>query len=316
MYVGIDVSKDHLDVASEDGTFGARYPNDDDGHADLTRKLLELGPELVVLESTGPYQIEASLVLMAAKLPLAVVNPRQVRDFAKALGILAKTDKLDAGVIARFGATVKPAAQPLPDAETLELEAVLTRRRQLVSMIAAEKNRMQSLFGPAKNSPAAQSIRDHLSYLTKLLNKLERDLQKRLKNSKGWKENEDLLKSAPGVGKVTAWSMAIDLPELGTLNRKQIAALAGVAPLNRDSGQSKGKRRIWGGRASVRTSLYMACFASLKRPDNFIRARYDELRAAKKPHLVAMVACMRKLLTILNAIIRDGKPWDPALANG
>lgn len=313
MYVGIDVSKEYLDVASEDGAFSARYANEEQGHADLTRKLLDLEPKLVVLESTGPYQVEVGLVLAAAKVPIAIVNPRQIRDFARAMGILAKTDKLDAAVIARFGATVKPAAQPLPDAETLEIEALLTRRRQLVGMVAAEKNRLQSLFGPAKTSPAAQSIRDHLSYLTKLLNKLERDLEKRLKRSTAWKANEDLLKSAPGVGKVTAWSIAIDLPELGKLDRKQIAALAGVAPLNRDSGQSKGKRRIWGGRASVRTALYMACFASLKR-NNFIRTRYDQLRAANKPHGVAIVACMRKLLTILNAIVRDGKPWNPALA--
>jgi transposase len=314
VYVGIDVSKEHLDVATEDGSFSAAFTNDEQGHAELTRKLLQLTPELVVLESTGPYQIEVSLMLQAAKLPVAVVNPRQVRDFAKAIGLLAKTDKLDAGAIARFGATVKPQVQPLPDAESLELEALLTRRRQLVGMIAAEKNRLQALFGPAKDSEAAQSIRDHLSYLIKLLNKLDRDLRKRLERSPAWKEREDLLKSVPGIGKVTAMTVAIDLPELGTLNRKQIAALVGVAPLNRDSGKYSGKRHIWGGRASVRTALYMACFASLRHKTNPTSARYDALRQANKPHLVAIVACMRKLLTILNAVIRDGKPWNPALA--
>jgi len=315
VYVGIDVSKEHLDVASEDGAFSARFSNDEEGHGELTRRLLEVRPTLVVLESTGPYQIEVSLVLAAAKVPVAVVNPRQVRDFAKAIGVLAKTDKLDADVIARFGATVKPSAQPLPDAETLELEALLTRRRQLVGMIASEKNRQQALFGPAKESAAAQSIRDNLSHLIKLLNKLERDLRKRLERSPAWKDKEDLLKSVPGIGKVTAMTLAIDLPELGTLSRKKIAALAGVAPLNRDSGKSKGKRRIWGGRATVRTALYMACYASLRHKKQPTSARYDQLKRANKPHLVAIVACMRKLLTILNAVIRDGKPWDPALAS-
>jgi transposase len=314
MYVGIDVSKEHLDVASEDGALEAQFSNDEQGHGELTRRLLELNPTLVVLESTGPYQIELSLVLAAAKVPLAVVNPRQVRDFAKALGILAKTDKLDAGVIAKFGATVKPAAQPLPDAQTLELEALLTRRRQLVAMIASEKNRLQALFGPAKQGPVAQSVRDHLSQLIKHLKKLERDLRKRLESSPVWKDKENLLKSVPGIGKVTAMTLAIDLPELGSLSRKKIAALAGVAPLNRDSGKSSGKRRIWGGRATVRTALYMACYASLRHKKDPTSSRYDQLKRANKPHLVAIVACMRKLLTILNAVIRDGKPWNPALA--
>lgn len=314
MYVGIDVSKDWLDVASDDGALAGQFSNDEAGHGELTKRLLELSPSLVVLESTGPYQVEVSLVLATARLAVAVVNPRQVRDFAKAVGILAKTDKLDANVLARFAATVKPTAQPLPDAETLELEALLTRRRQLVSMIASEKNRQQALFGPAKNSEAAQSIRDHLSYLIKSLNKLERDLRKRLERSPLWKDKEDLLKSVPGIGKVTAMTLAIDLPELGTLNRKKIAALVGVAPLNRDSGKSRGKRRIWGGRASVRTALYMACYASLRHKKNPTSSRYDQLKEANKPHLVAIVACMRKLLTILNAVVRDRKPWDPALA--
>lgn len=314
MYVGIDVSKGQLDVASDDGSLVARFANDEAGHAELARRLFDLAPTLVVLESTGPYQIEVSLVLAAARLPVAVVNPRQVRDFAKAVGILAKTDKIDAEVIARFGATVRPAAQALPDAETLELEALLTRRRQLVGMIASEKNRLEALLGPAKNSEAAQSIRDHLSYLIKSLNKLERDLRKRLESSPAWKEKEDLLKSVPGIGKVTAMTLAIDLPELGTLDRKKIAALVGVAPLNRDSGKSKGKRCIFGGRATVRTALFMACFASLKHRKGPTPARYDQLKLAHKPHRVALIACARKLLTILNAVIRDRKPWQPALA--
>ena len=212
MYIGIDVSKEQLDVASDDGAFVAQFSNNEEGHARLTKQLLEVKPTLVVLESTGNYQLEVSLVLQAAKVPLAVVNPRQVRDFAKATGVLAKTDKLDALSIARFAAAVKPSAQTLPDDETLELEALLTRRRQLVGMIASEKNRLQALFGPAKQSAVAQSIRDTLSHLIKQLNKLERDLRKRLERSPGWKAKEDLLKSVPGIGKVSAMTLAIDLP--------------------------------------------------------------------------------------------------------
>jgi len=315
VYVGIDVSKDHLDVASEDGAFTGRFPNDEQGFGELTKRLREVQPTLVVLESTAQYQLEVSLVLAAAQIPLAVVNPRQVRDYAKAVGILAKTDKLDAVAIARFGAAVKPAAQTLPDEQTLELEALLTRRRQLVGMIASEKNRLQAIFGPAKQGAAAQSVRDTLSYLTKQLKQLEKDLQKRLERSPAWKAKEDLLKSVPGIGKVTAMTLAIDLPELGQLDRKQIASLAGIAPFNCDSGKHQGKRRIRGGRASVRTALYMACLASLKHLSEPTASRYYRLRNnGKKPHGVAIVACMRKLLTILNAVVRDGKPWDPALA--
>lgn len=315
MYVGIDVSKEQLDVASDDGAFVAQFSNDEEGHAELTKRLLQMQPALVALESTGNHQLEVSLVLQAAKVPLAVVNPRQVRDFAKATGVLAKTDKLDALSIARFAAAVKPAAQTLPDDKTLELEALLTRRRQLIGMIASEKNRLQALFGPAKQSAAAKSIRDTMSHLIKQLNKLDRDLRRRLEASPAWKAKDDLLKSVPGVGKVTAMTLAIDLPELGTLDRKKIAALAGVAPLNHDSGKSKGKRRIWGGRATVRTALYMACYASLRHKKDPTISRYQKLKEANKPHLVAIVACMRKLLTILNAVVRDRKPWNPDLAS-
>jgi transposase len=314
VYVGIDVSKEHLDVASEDGALAARFSNDEEGHGKLTKQLLELRPTLVVMEATGNYQLEVGLVLAAAKIPLAVVNPRQVRDFAKALGILAKTDAIDALAIARFGAAVKPAPQTLPDDKSLELEALLTRRRQLIGMIASEKNRMQAPFGPAKQSPAAQSIRDTLSHLIKQLNKLERDLKKRLEQSPLWQAKEDLLKSVPGVGKVTAMTLAIDLPELGQLDRRKVAALAGLAPLNRDSGKTQGKRKIWGGRASIRT-LYMACVASL-RCNPVIKALYDRLtQVARKPAKVALVACMRKLLTILNAMVRESKPWHPVLTD-
>jgi transposase len=316
VYVGIDVSKEHLDVATDDGAFSAQFANDEQGFGALVIRLQEVKPTLVILESTAQYQLGVSLMLATAQIPLAIVNPRQVRDYAKAMGILAKTDKLDAVTIARFGATVKPAAQTLPDAETLELEALLTRRRQLVGMIASEKNRLQAIFGPAKQGAAAQSVRDTLSYLTKQLKQLEKDLQKRLERSPVWKAKEDLLKSVPGIGKVTAMTLAIDLPELGKLNRKQIASLAGVAPFNCDSGKNQGKRRIRGGRATVRTALYMACLASLKHLSEPTASRYERLKTqGKKPHGVAIVACMRKLLTILNAVVRDGKPWNPDLAS-
>lgn len=314
MYVGIDVSKDHLDVASDDGALEARFANDEDGHGQLVMRLRELSPQLVVMEATGNFQLELSIVLASAKLPMAVVNPRQVRDFAKALGILAKTDSIDARTIASFGATVKPEAQPLPDDQALELEAMMTRRRQIIGMIASEKNRLKALVGPAKKSWAEKSIRDTLSHLIKQLNQLDKDLHKRIERSPAWKAKDDLLKSVPGIGKVTSLTLSIDLPELGTLDRKQIAALAGLAPLNRDSGKSIGKRRIWGGRASVRTALYMACVASL-RCNSVIQALYARLtQVGRKPPKLALVACMRKLLTILNAMVRESRPWSPALA--
>ena len=301
-------------MASDDDALAERFANDEQGHGQLVTRLRELSPRLVVMEATGNFQLELSIVLASAKLPMAVVNPRQVRDFAKALGILAKTDAIDARTIARFGATVKPEAQPLPDDQSLELEALMTRRRQLIGMIASEKNRLQALFGPAKKSWAEKSIRDTLSHLIKQLKQIDKDLQKRIERSPAWKAKDDLLKSVPGIGKVTSLTLSIDLPELGSLDRKQIASLAGLAPINRDSGKSTGKRRIWGGRASVRTALYMACVASL-RCNPIIQALYARLtQAGRKPPKVALVACMRKLLTILNAMVREQRPWNHALA--
>jgi transposase len=313
VYIGIDVSKENLDVASDDGALEARFSNDELGHAQLAERLRGLSPALVVMEATGNFQLELSVALAAAKLPMAVVNPRQVRDFAKALGMLAKTDAIDARAIARFAATVKPEVQPLPDKEALELESLMTRRRQLVGMIASEKNRLQALFGPAKQGWAEKSIRDTLSHLIKQLSQLDKGLRKRIERSPIWKAKDDLLKSVPGVGNVTSMTLAIDLPELGALDRKQIAALVGLAPLNRDSGAHVGRRRIWGGRASVRTALYMACVASL-RCNPVIQNLYRRLtKQLRKPVKVALVACMRKLLTILNAMVRHNRPWNPAL---
>ena len=216
MYIGIDVSKEHLDVSSHDGELTGRWTNDEQGLAELTEKLKDARPKLVVMEATGGYELEVTFALAASKVPLVVVNPRQVRDFAKALGHLAKTDKIDARVIAEFGNATKPEADPLPDVQTIELEALLTRRRQLVGMIATEKNRLASLFGPAKQSWAEKSIRDTLSHLIKQLSQLDKDLHKRLEKSPLWKAKDDLLKSVPGVGKVTAFTLWIDLPELVT----------------------------------------------------------------------------------------------------
>jgi transposase len=312
-YVGIDVSKDHLDVATDDGKTSFRAPNDEAGQLEVLTRLKEVKPTLVVLEATGGFEFEIVLLLGSAKTPVAVVNPRQVRDFAKALGILAKTDAIDAHVLARFGAMTKPAAQPAPDEQALELETLLLRRRQLVTMLSAERNRLAAFTVTRRPAAAAavKSIEDTIAWLVKQLAMLDKDIHKRLETSTLWREQEDLLRSVPGVGPVTARTLLADLPELGTLDRKKIAALAGIAPFNRDSGHATGKRRITGGRASVRSALYMACVASL-RCNPVIKAFYDRIRA-KKPVKVALTACMRKLLTILNAMAKTRTPWSPAL---
>jgi transposase len=314
-YIGIDVSKSHLDVATDDGQTAFRVNNDEAGQLEALRRLQELAPTLVVLEATGGFELEFVILLGTNKVPLAVVNPRQVRNFAKAFGILAKTDAIDARVLARFGATAKPEPQPLPDAQSLELEAFLLRRRQLVSMLAAERNRLAAFTVTRRpgGSKAVESIRASIKWLEQHLESIDEEIQGRLKNSPIWREKEDLLRSVPGVGPVTARTLLADLPELGTLDRKRIAALVGIAPYNHDSGNSRGKRRISGGRASVRSALYMACVASL-RCNPVLKALYDRLHATK-PVKVALVACMRKLLTILNAMVRTSTRWTPALAS-
>lgn len=312
-YIGIDVSKDHLDVASEDGKSAFRVSNTEAGQADLLKKLVELKPKVVILEASGGYELDVVLVLGSAKLPVAVVSPAQVRHYAKALGILAKTDAIDANVIARFGAATKPEPQPVPDDETLELEALLLRRRQLVSMLASEKNRLAtfSVTRRVGGEKAVKSIRTTIAFLEKQLEELEDITRDHLEKSPLWKAKEDLLRSVPGIGPVTARTLISDLPELGSLTRKRIAALAGLAPFNRDSGNVTGKRRIAGGRPSVRSALYMACVASLK-CNRTIKAFYDRLRATK-PAKVALAACMRKMLTILNSMVRTNRKWSPEL---
>ena len=302
-YVGIDVSKAQLDVAVRPTCVGWNFPNNEDGIAQLVSRLKELSPSLVVLEATGGYELPVVGTLGALGLPVTVVNPRQVRDFAKATGKLAKTDTLDAQVLALFAERVQPAPRPLPNAEAQALGALLARRRQVIGMLTAEKNRLQTASVPVQGD-----IADHIVWLERSLAKLDGEMGDTLRQSPLWREKEDLLRGVPGVGPVLSLTLLAELPELGTLNRRQIAALVGVAPLNRDSGTLRGKRTVWGGRAPVRAALYMAALVAT-RYNPVIRAFYQRLRAAGKPKKVALTACMRKLLTLLNAMLKHRTPW-------
>jgi transposase len=308
VYVGIDAAKAHLDVAVRPTGEAWRVGNDAAGVAELVARLGALGPALVVLEATGGVELLAASELVAAGVAVAVVNPRQVRDFARSTGQLAKTDALDAAVLARFAAAVRPPARPLPDAATRELQALVARRRQLVEMLTAETNRQRS--APAVLRP---QLEEHVRWLRRQLGDLDRGLKAAVRASPAWRAQEDLLRSVPGVGPVLSATLLADVPELGTLTRQQVAALVGVAPLNRDSGTRRGRRAVWGGRAPVRGVLYMAAVvASQHNP--VVRALHVRLRAAGKPPKVALVACMRKLLVILNAIARTRVPWSPRAA--
>jgi transposase len=302
-WAGIDVAKTWLDVASSADVPVRRLPNDADGIAALVADLRERAPQLVVLEATGGYETAVTAALVAAGIAVAVVNPRQVRDFAKATGQLAKSDALDARVLARFAQRIQPPVRPLPDAVAQELAALLARRRQLLEMRTAEQHRRPSLAPRLR--PALDA---HLVWLSQQMADLDRELDQTLRASPVWRAKEDLLRSIPGIGPVVARTLLGELPELGRLDRWEVAALAGVAPLNQDSGRRHGKRRTWGGRAPVRAALYMAAVTAT-RGNPTIRALYTRLRAAGKPAKVALVACMRKLLTIANAILRDGIPW-------
>jgi transposase len=304
-YIGIDVSKAMLDVASLPDGESWTVTNDDPGLAELTPRLVGLAPTLVVLEATGGFETLAAITLANVGLPVAVVNPRQVRDFAKAMGRLAKTDALDAGILADFAQRVRPEPRPLPDESALLLESLLTRRRQIVDMLTAEKNRLGFARGPVK-----RDISQHIRWLEKRLADVDRDLQDAVTASPLYQAKADLLRSVPGVGQVTTLTLLATLPELGQLSRHQIAALVGVAPMNRDSGTMRGKRMVWGGRAPVRAVLYMAALVGLKH-NPVLRVFYERLRAAGKPFTVAATACMRKLLTILNAMLHQNRRWDP-----
>lgn len=304
LYVGIDVSKNTLDVDSIPVSCRAQYSNDADGHRDLVAKLVQLKPQWIVVEATGGLETELVSVLATAGLPVAVINPRQARQFASATGVLAKTDQVDAVVLAHFGRAVRPALRPVKDSELRQLEEVLTRRRQLVEMLTAEKNRRQQA-----SSKMAKEIDEHIKWLKARIKGTEGDLGRAIKQSPLWHAKADLLLSIPGVGAITVATVIAELPELGTLTRREVSALVGVCPYNRDSGRMRGKRRIFGGRACVRSVLYMAALAAI-RSKGIITATYEHLLAAGKLKKVAIVACMRKLLVTMNAILRDSRKWE------
>ncbi len=306
VYVGIDVSKATLDICTSEGE-AWHEANDDRAMTVLRGRLTALSPALIVLEATGGYELRAAAALGAAGLPVAVVNPRQVRHFARSLGQLAKTDRIDARVLATFAARVQPEPRPLPDEDTRELGGLISRRRQLVAMITAEETRLQTAV-PSLRKP----IKRHIGWLRRELSSVDADIDGTVRRSPIWRAKDDLLQSVPGIGKTTARTLLAQLPELGTLKEKQIAALVGLAPLNRDSGTLRGRRIVWGGRARVRTALYMATLAAT-RFNPVVKAFYARLLDAGKPFKVALVACMHKLLIILNAMMRDGRPWDAAI---
>jgi len=307
-YIGIDIAKAHLDLAVHLSGEPWRVTNDDAGISATVTHLRELDPTLIVVEPTGGLELPLTAALAAAGLPVAVVNPRQVRDFAKATGRLAKTDRLDAQVLAHFAQAVQPTPRPLPDAQTQELAAFLARRHQLVQMLTAEKNRLGTT-----RLPVSQRVRAHISWLTQELADIDKQLSDSIRESPIWRAKDDLFQGVKGIGPVVSITLMADLPELGTLDRWGIAALVGLAPFNRDSGLRRGKRRVWGGRARVRAALYMATLVAT-RYNPVIKAFYHRLLEAGKVKKVALTACMRKLLTILNAMLKHNRPWNPELA--
>ncbi len=303
-YVGIDVSKARLDVALLPTGEHFVVANDEEGIDELLGRLEEEPPTLVVLEASGGFERPVAAAIAASGIAVAVLNPRQARDFARATGKLAKTDRLDAKVLARFAEAVRPTPRALPNQEAREFQAILARRRQIIQMMTAEKNRL----GATTSKAVARRIEAHVRWLEKELSRTDRDLDEAIESSPAFKENEALLRSVPGVGPVLCRTLLAELPELGSLSPRELSALVGVAPLNRDSGTLRGRRSVWGGRARVREALYMgALIASRHNPA--IREFYRRLLDAGKPKKVALVACMRKLLTILNAVMRDRIPW-------
>jgi transposase len=302
---GIDVAKDWLDVASTAGETVTRFANDPEGIAELVAALTAQPPQLIALEATGGHETAVTAAVAAAGLAVAVVNPRQVRAFATASGQLAKSDALDARVLAQFAQRMQPPVRPLPEATSQDLAALLARRRQLLEMRTAERNRRPRLAPRLR-----PRLDEHLVWLSQQIAELDRGLDDTLRASPVWRAKEDLLRAIPGIGPVVARTLLASLPELGTLTPEQAAALAGVAPLNQDSGQRRGPRRIAGGRAPVRAALYMAVVTAI-RVNPPIRAFYARLTAGGKPGKVALTACMRKLLTMANAILRDAVPWTP-----
>ena len=307
IYVGVDVSKAHLDVARHDDEEVWRVSNDEEGIDELVSRLVELCPELVVLEATGGFEVPAAAALAAQAMPVVVANPRQARDFAKSAGRLAKTDTIDARGLALFAERVRPQVRELPSDEARALGALVSRRRQIIDMITAEKNRLGFAMKPVQ-----KGIAKHIRWLERQLADVDSDLDSMIRDSPVWAAKRDLLQTVPGVGPNLSRTLIAELPELGMLSHRQIAALVGVAPFARDSGVFRGKRMIWGGRATVRTALFLSAW-SAARWNPVIRIFHERLRAKGKPPKVAQVASMRKLLTILNAMVRDGRPWDPSI---
>jgi transposase len=309
-YAGVDVSKGRLEVCvrrgrqAREGEHAFGVSNDPAGMQTLLGSLLAERPALVILEATGGLERPVAAALAAAELPIAVVNPRQARDFARATGRLAKTDRIDAQILARFAQAVRPAPRPIPEEEVQALAEITARRRQLVGMLTAENNRL----GAATTKLVRKRLQAHVRWLEKELSRTDRDLEEAINESPTWRENEELLRGVPGVGPVVARTLLAELPELGSLPPKQLAALVGVAPLNRDSGAFRGRRAVWGGRATVRAPLYMGALVATRHNPQ-IKEFYERLLSAGKPRKVALVACMRKLLIILNAMLKNRTPW-------
>lgn len=307
-FVGIDISKSRLDVATrrEDETRTDRFDNAPGGIEALVGRIAEIGPERIVIEATGGYERPVAAALAATDLPVAVVNPRQTRDFARASGRLAKTDRIDAKALALFAERMRPEVRPVPSADQEALAALVDRRRQLVEMKVAEQNRLET----ASSEAVRRDIERHLAFLDERLAAAERQLEAAVEESPMWRVEEELLCSVPGVGKTTARVLLARLPELGEANRQEIAKLVGVAPLNWDSGQRRGERVTWGGRPMVRSALYMAALVAV-RHNRRLRQFYERLLERGKAKKVALVACMRKLLVWLNTIVKTKTPWQP-----
>jgi transposase len=306
-FVGIDVAKHRLEIHVRPAGEGFTIDHDEASVAALAERLAALAPALVVLEATGGMEVRLAAALAAAGLPVAVVNPRQVRAFARATGTLAKTDRLDAMAIARFAEAVRPPVRSLPDEATRRLGALVARRRQLLEMLVAERNRRQ-----AADPTLHQRIDAHLRWLEEALAEIERDLDGAVRASPVWRAKEELLRSVPGIGNVSARTLLAELPELGSLTRRQAAALVGVAPFSRDSGKMRGRRTVWGGRARLRACLYMAAVAAARGSNAVIASFYKRLRLAGKPAKLALTACMRKLVVTLNAMLRTNTAWKQA----
>lgn len=308
-FIGIDVSKSTLDVCIEPVGQTLHVAYDEAGIGDIVSRLKEVRPTLIVIEATGGLEVRIATELASKGLPVAVINPRQARDFAKATGQLAKTDKVDAAMLAIFGRAIRPQVRPLKDVDTLALNDLVSRRRQLIDMRVQETLRL----GTAASKPLEKSLNKHIAWLDKRIIEIDNNLTKRLRNSDAWRTKDDLLRGIPGVGAVTTLTMLAKCPELGTLNRREIAALIGVAPLANDSGKHRGKRFVWGGRADVRAVLYMATVSAIRCNDT-IKTFAQRLKKAGKPPKVIIVACMRKLLTIMNAMLKNNTPWNPKIA--